>query len=83
MWHLAVFTVKLAVFGNAAVVSAKVAVAAHDVDQARAFLKVGGRATGERPEYPEGTVVVVQDPEGNEFCIVLTNRRATPIADTR
>ncbi|WP_394329792.1 VOC family protein [Mycobacteroides abscessus] len=56
---------------------------AHDVDQARAFLKVGGRATGERPEYPEGTVVVVQDPEGNEFCIVLTNRRATPIADTR
>ena len=31
---------------------------------------LGGRETGERYEYPEGTVVVLQDPEGNEFCIV-------------
>ena len=42
-----------------------------DVDQAiERILKLGGRATGERHEYAEGTVVVLQDPEGNEFCIV-------------
>lgn len=42
-----------------------------DVDQAiERVLELGGRATGERHEYPEGTVVVLQDPEGNEFCVV-------------
>jgi predicted enzyme related to lactoylglutathione lyase len=30
----------------------------------------GGRWTGERHDYPEGTVLVMADPEGNEFCIV-------------
>ncbi|MDG4669184.1 VOC family protein [Mycobacterium sp. 236(2023)] len=33
-------------------------------------LELGGRETGERHEYPEGIVVVLGDPEGNEFCIV-------------
>ena len=30
----------------------------------------GGRWTGERHDYPEGTVLVMADPEGNEFCLV-------------
>ena len=25
---------------------------------------------GQRHEYPEGVVVVLADPEGNEFCVV-------------
>ena len=29
-----------------------------------------GAFTGEHHVYPEGTVVVMRDPEGNEFCIV-------------
>jgi predicted enzyme related to lactoylglutathione lyase len=33
-------------------------------------IELGGRDTGERHEYPEGTVVVLHDPESNEFCIV-------------
>lgn len=33
-------------------------------------VSLGGRDTGERHEYVEGTVVVLEDPEGNEFCIV-------------
>lgn len=42
-----------------------------DIDRAiERVLELGGRATGERHEYPEGTVVVLQDPEGHEFCIV-------------
>jgi predicted enzyme related to lactoylglutathione lyase len=32
--------------------------------------KLGGAQTGERHEYDEGTVVVLTDPEGTEFCIV-------------
>jgi predicted enzyme related to lactoylglutathione lyase len=31
---------------------------------------LGGRYTGERHEYDEGTVVVMTDPEGTEFCLV-------------
>ncbi|GAA0577436.1 VOC family protein [Paractinoplanes ferrugineus] len=31
---------------------------------------LGGRWTGERHDYPEGTVLVMTDPETNEFCIV-------------
>jgi Glyoxalase-like domain len=31
---------------------------------------LGGRSTHERHEYDEGTVVVMADPEGNEFCLV-------------
>lgn len=30
----------------------------------------GGRWTGERHDYAEGVVLVMADPEGNEFCIV-------------
>ncbi|MGC4847126.1 VOC family protein [Micromonospora sp. DT15] len=31
---------------------------------------LGGRWTGERHDYPEGAVLVMADPEGNEFCVV-------------
>lgn len=31
---------------------------------------LGGRTTEERHDYDEGTVVVLNDPEGTEFCIV-------------
>ncbi|MFJ8857650.1 VOC family protein [Streptomyces sp. NPDC102451] len=30
---------------------------------------LGGRSTGERHDYDEGVVVVMADPEGNEFCL--------------
>jgi len=30
----------------------------------------GGSDLGQRHEYDEGVVVVVADPEGNEFCLV-------------
>jgi len=36
----------------------------------RSVLRLGGRETGERHEYDEGVVVVMADPEGNEFCLV-------------
>jgi predicted enzyme related to lactoylglutathione lyase len=42
-----------------------------DVDDAVArVVALGGHETGERHEYDEGTVVVLTDPEGNEFCVV-------------
>jgi predicted enzyme related to lactoylglutathione lyase len=31
---------------------------------------LGGRWTGERHDYAEGVVLVMADPEGNEFCVV-------------
>jgi predicted enzyme related to lactoylglutathione lyase len=31
---------------------------------------LGGSFTGERHDYDEGVVVVMADPEGNEFCLV-------------
>ena len=31
---------------------------------------LGGRPTGERHDYDDGAVVVMADPEGNEFCLV-------------
>ena len=31
---------------------------------------LGGRWLGERHDYDEGVVVVMADPEGNEFCLV-------------
>jgi predicted enzyme related to lactoylglutathione lyase len=41
-----------------------------DVDAALdRVVALGGRATGERHEYDAGTVVVLADPEGNEFCV--------------
>lgn len=42
-----------------------------DIDEAiQTVVGLGGRETGERHEYPEGTVVVLKDTEYNEFCIV-------------
>ncbi|WP_231999933.1 VOC family protein [Mycobacterium sp. 1245852.3] len=36
----------------------------------RRVIELGGSETGERHEYPEGTAVVLKDPEDNEFCLV-------------
>lgn len=33
-------------------------------------ISLGGTFTGERHDYDEGVVVVMADPEGNEFCLV-------------
>lgn len=33
-------------------------------------LQLGGRSTDERHDYDEGVVIVMADPEGNEFCLV-------------
>ncbi len=42
-----------------------------DVEQAREqIVGLGGRSLDQRHDYPEGIVVVMADPEGNEFCIV-------------
>ena len=42
-----------------------------DLDAATArIVALGGGPTGERHEYAEGTVVVMVDPEGTEFCVV-------------
>lgn len=41
-----------------------------DIDDGMAeVLELGGAFTGERHEYDEGVVVVMADPEGNEFCL--------------
>jgi len=32
--------------------------------------ELGGSYTGERHDYDEGSVVVMNDPEGHEFCLV-------------
>ena len=32
--------------------------------------QLGGRSPNRRHEHDEGTVVVMADPEGNEFCLV-------------
>ncbi|MEO6606768.1 MAG: VOC family protein [Aeromicrobium sp.] len=32
--------------------------------------RLGGSFTGERHDYDEGIVVVMNDPEGHEFCLV-------------
>lgn len=36
----------------------------------RSVAELGGWWTGERHDYDEGVVVVMADPEGNEFCLV-------------
>jgi predicted enzyme related to lactoylglutathione lyase len=42
-----------------------------DMDQAvRLVVSLGGAETAERHDYPEGVVVVMHDPEYNEFCLV-------------
>lgn len=42
-----------------------------DIEEAMVQVaRLGGRATGERHDYPgEGVVVVMADPEGHEFCL--------------
>ncbi|WP_428847525.1 VOC family protein [Mycolicibacterium cosmeticum] len=53
-----------------------------DVEEAiERVLELGGRATSERHEYPEGAVVVLQDPKVNQFCIVRYQSGATPSRD--
>jgi hypothetical protein len=32
--------------------------------------RLGGRWSGERHDYDEGVVMVMQDPEEHEFCLV-------------
>ncbi len=42
-----------------------------DIDVARAQVeRLGGSWSGERHDYDEGMVLVMLDPEGNEFCLV-------------
>jgi predicted enzyme related to lactoylglutathione lyase len=42
-----------------------------DLDAAVATVEqLGGRSLHEMHEYDEGTVLVMADPEGNEFCLV-------------
>ena len=42
-----------------------------DIDDAVATVtRLGGLHTGERHDYDEGVVLVMSDPEGNEFCLV-------------
>ncbi|WP_110318009.1 VOC family protein [Mycolicibacterium moriokaense] len=46
-------------------------IAVDDIDSmVERIISLGGRDTGERHEYPEGVVIVLADPEGNEFCAV-------------
>jgi predicted enzyme related to lactoylglutathione lyase len=41
-----------------------------DIDAGIAqVVSLGGGYTGERHDYDEGVVVVMTDPEGNEFCL--------------
>jgi predicted enzyme related to lactoylglutathione lyase len=39
-------------------------------DGVRGVIDLGGSSLNERHEYDEGVVVVMADPEGNEFCLV-------------
>jgi hypothetical protein len=42
-----------------------------DIEEAvRTVTRLGGRSLDERYDYDEGVVMVMADPEGNEFCIV-------------
>jgi predicted enzyme related to lactoylglutathione lyase len=42
-----------------------------DIDAAvDTVTRLGGRSLDERHDYDEGVVVVMADPEGNEFCLV-------------
>lgn len=42
--------------------------------------RLGGRFSGERHEYDEGIVLVMADPEGNEFCLVEYFGQSPPSA---
>jgi predicted enzyme related to lactoylglutathione lyase len=42
-----------------------------DIDEGvRTVIALGGRSLDERHDYAEGVVVVMADPEANEFCLV-------------
>jgi hypothetical protein len=42
-----------------------------DVETAmRSVAELGGRWTGDRHDYRQGVVVIMADPEDNEFCLV-------------
>jgi predicted enzyme related to lactoylglutathione lyase len=42
-----------------------------DIDEGVAAVeRLGGRSLDERHDYDEGVVMVMADPEGNEFCLV-------------
>jgi predicted enzyme related to lactoylglutathione lyase len=42
-----------------------------DIDTGRRRVEsLGGRWSGTRTDHAEGVVMVMHDPEGNEFCIV-------------
>ena len=44
---------------------------ADDIGAARTQVeRLGGHWSGERHDYDEGVVMVMQDPEGHEFCLV-------------
>ncbi|WP_213006595.1 VOC family protein [Paractinoplanes toevensis] len=46
-------------------------IAVADADEAVDRIEaLGGRWTSERHDYPEGIVLVMADPENNEFCVV-------------
>jgi predicted enzyme related to lactoylglutathione lyase len=46
-------------------------IAVDDVEAAREQVEaLGGRWSGERHDYDDGIVMVMHDPEGNEFCLV-------------
>jgi predicted enzyme related to lactoylglutathione lyase len=43
----------------------------NDLDAAVVTVRrLGGRSLDQKHEYDDGTVVVMADPEGNEFCLV-------------
>ena len=44
----------------------------------RTVMSLGGRCLDQRHEYDEGVVVVMADPEGNEFCLVQYYDLASP-----
>ncbi|MFI7061639.1 VOC family protein [Kribbella sp. NPDC050124] len=46
-------------------------IAVDDIDEGIAqVIALGGHLTGERHDYTEGVVVIMTDPEANEFCLV-------------
>lgn len=48
------------------------------VDRVVAF---GGSDTGTREELPRGRIAVMQDPEGNEFCVLASPALSPPAGD--
>jgi predicted enzyme related to lactoylglutathione lyase len=46
-------------------------IAVDNIEQAAGtVIRLGGRSMEERHDYDEGIVMVMADPEGNEFCLV-------------